>query len=654
MTKDIINSRLKLAQAGYCPLPCIGKQPVSKSWQQPCDVTNEVIEMWDKTWPDAINTGALTRDMPTLDLDIKNEEAARAAEALVRSSYDDGGRLLVRLGNPPKRAIPFRTDKPFKKISVSLIAPNGGADEKIEFLADGQQVVVAGIHPTTKAPYRWFGGDLKEINREELPHINERAARGLVGSVVDLLISDFGYSRAKERPKTKTTNGGGDAKPNGGGSGDWKFLIANIHSGHDLHDSLRDLAAKARTAGMAPGATVNLLRGLMRSSNAPRDDRWQERFEDIIRLVDGADKFRNGEAEDPPPPLPWIDMSNWDNEQIPQQEWAVLDRIPLRQVTLFSGEGGAGKSITTLYLATAHVLSRDWLGSMPEPGPAFFIDAEDDQRVLHHRLANVVCHFGSTFKDVIDNGLHVMSLAGQDSVLATVNRSGKIEATPIYMRLLEAAADIKPKMIGIASAANIFTGSENDRAQVQQFVNLLTRLAITADGSVVLISHPSLTGINTNSGLSGTTAWHSAVRARLYMKSIQPEAGEQPTTDLREIIFKKNNYGPVGDTIIVRWREGLFLPVPGMTSLDRAAHEHEADQLFLQLLDRYTQQCKYTSNKVQSNNYAPTVFAKEPEARRRFRKEDFEGAMRRLFAANKIVVKPHGSPSKGWTHLERV
>jgi RecA-family ATPase len=331
----------------------------------------------------------------------------------------------------------------------------------------------------------------------------------------------------------------------------------------------------------------------------------------------------------------------------------VLDRIPLRQVTLFSGEGGAGKSITTLYLATAHVLGRDWLGSMPEPGPAFFIDAEDDQRVLHHRLANVVCHFGSTFKEVADNGLHIMSLAGRDSVLATVNRSGKIEPTPIYMQLLEAAADIKPKMIGIASAANIFTGNENDRAQVQQFVNLLTRLAITAGGAVTLISHPSLTGINTNSGLSGTTAWHSAVRARLYMKSIQPEAGEQSDTNLREIVFKKNQYGPVQDSIVVRWKEGLFLPVPGMTSLDRATHEHEADQLFLQLLDRHTQQCQYTSNKAKSNNYAPTVFAKEPEARRRFRKEDFEGAMRRLFAANKIVVKPHGSPSKGWTHLER-
>src|SRR4029453_10133392 len=46
------------------------------------------------------------------------------------------------------------------------------------------------------------------------------------------------------------------------------------------------------------------------------------------------------EANDRPPP-PWIDMSRWDDEPVPEQEWAVCDRIPLRQCALFSGEGSA-------------------------------------------------------------------------------------------------------------------------------------------------------------------------------------------------------------------------------------------------------------------------------------------------------------------------
>ena len=129
--------------------------------------------MWSKTWPDAQNTGILTRTMPTLDLDILNEEAVRALEDHVREQYEEKGPILVRIGKPPKRAIPFRTIEPFDKFVVNLVAPNG-SKEKIEFLADGAQVAAFGIHPETQQPYRWHGGAPGEIKLEELPYIRER------------------------------------------------------------------------------------------------------------------------------------------------------------------------------------------------------------------------------------------------------------------------------------------------------------------------------------------------------------------------------------------------------------------------------------------------------------------------------------------------
>jgi hypothetical protein len=105
--------------------------------------------------------------------------------------------------------------------------------------------------------------------------------------------------------------------------------------------------------------------------------------------------------------------------------------------------------------------------------------------------------------------------------------------------------------------------------------------------------------------LSGNTAWHNAVRARFYMKGVKPEAGERPDNDLREIVFKKNNYGPVSDTIVVRYTNGLFLPVPGVASLDRAAREINAEAMFLELLSRFTRENRrvcYTP----SSTFAPT------------------------------------------------
>src|SRR5215471_449487 len=160
---------------------------------------------------------------------------------------------------------------------------------------------------------------------------------------------------------------------------------------------------------------------------------------------------QDADASPDPQPLTWIDMSNWDNEPIPEQEWAVFQRVPLRQVTLFTGEGAAGKSTVQLHLCAAHVLGRDWLGTMPEPGPALFIDGEDDDKVLHRRMAGIVSHYQTTFNDVVRGGLHLASLVGRDPVLAAPTRSRRIEPTPRYKQLLEAAGDLQPKMIGIAS-----------------------------------------------------------------------------------------------------------------------------------------------------------------------------------------------------------
>jgi len=346
---------------------------------------------------------------------------------------------------------------------------------------------------------------------------------------------------------------------------------------------------------------------------------------------------------DRPSPLPFIDMSNWDNEPIPEQEWAVLNRIPLRQCVLFSGEGAAGKSTVELHRSAAHVLGREWLGTLPELGPAIYLDAEDEANVLHRRLGAIIKHYGVTFADLISGGLHLLSFAGRDAVLATVNRSGKIEPTTLYKQLLEAAGDIKPKSITIASCANVFTGDENNRSQVQQLVGLLTRMAITADGSVVLISHPSLTGINSDSGISGTTQWHASVRARFYMKSPKPNPDEQPDTDLREIVFKKNQYGPVSESIALRYANGMFLPLPSTSTFDKAAHDAKTESLFLQLLARITERGENISPKRTANMFAPSVFVKEPEAKTNgINKKDFENAMVRLLDTNKIHLASYG------------
>ena len=212
--------------------------------------------------------------------------------------------------------------------------------------------------------------------------------------------------------------------------------------------------------------------------------------------------------------------------------------------------------------------------------------------------------------------------------------------------------DIRPKLIVLDNAADIYGGNENDRAQVRQFIGILRGLAIAAGAGVLLTSHPSLTGISTGTGLSGSTAWNASVRSRLYFKRAVTEKDEEPDPDLRVLEVMKSNYGPVGETINLRWKNGLFLPVSGVTNLDKLAVEQAAEHLFLNLLNRFTAQGRNLSDKPNANNYAPSAMAKEKEARdSSVRKATFEVAMRNLFAADKIRVETYGPASKATTRL---
>jgi len=317
--QEVLALRLALCGNGYTPLPLFGKEPpvYSKNnkrkgmegWQLLDNVTRDMLVIWGRTWPDANNTGILTRLTPVLDADILNEAAAIAVENMVRERFEERGYILVRIGLPPKRAILFRTLDTFDKILVNFTETRG-KPEKIELLCNGQQLVADGIHPDTGKPYRWFGGTPWEILHEDLPYLSAEEAQQLVNDIAEMLCRDFGYTRKTDRPKRVRRKGNGNVQL--ANEADWQYLYDNILKGDALHDSLRDLAAKLIASGTSPGAAVNQLRALMEASHGPHDERWNARFDDIPRLVDSAvEKYQAPQPQPspaspllPPPPPP--------------------------------------------------------------------------------------------------------------------------------------------------------------------------------------------------------------------------------------------------------------------------------------------------------------------------------------------------------------
>lgn len=91
----------------------------------------------------------------------------------------------------------------------------------------------------------------------------------------------------KAAPVAASGNGQANGQDAALGTG-WAELISGIVTGSNYHGAGVQLASKMVTAGMADGAAVNMLRGIFESANAPRDARWQARYDDIPRSVSTA------------------------------------------------------------------------------------------------------------------------------------------------------------------------------------------------------------------------------------------------------------------------------------------------------------------------------------------------------------------------------
>jgi RecA-family ATPase len=337
-----------------------------------------------------------------------------------------------------------------------------------------------------------------------------------------------------------------------------------------------------------------------------------------------------------------MSAADWQDIEVPEQDWAVPNRVPNRTVTLLSGDGGLGKSLITGQLLVAMALGRDWLDSIPTAGASIYFNAEDDEAELHRRFGKIVQHYGASFRDL--EGIRLMLRAGKDAVLGEVNRSGRVNPTELFGFLTKATYDLRPKIVAIDTAADVFAGNENDRAQVRQFIGILRGLAIECNTSVLLLSHPSATGLNSGLGTSGSTGWNNSARSRLYLK--RPKSGDSPDLDrdLRELEVMKSNYGPVGELVRLRWSNGLFLPDVEASPLDRAVSDQRDEEIFLRVLRRFIDQGQ-TVGPNTGANYAPLKISRHEEAKG-VSSRRLAAAMQRLLDRGSIRIVMVGPPSK--------
>ncbi len=325
---------------------------------------------------------------------------------------------------------------------------------------------------------------------------------------------------------------------------------------------------------------------------------------------------------------------------VPSRKWLVPDWIPGRNVTILNGDGGTGKSLLAYQLAVCCAADRPWLGMPVNGGPALYLSAEDEDAELHHRLDDILQSLGLAYDDVAQ--LRDRSVAGEDALLAFEDKLA-LTKSALFEELEAATAQTRPALVVVDTLADVFPANENDRAKVRQFVGMLRGLAIRHDCAVVLLAHPSLSGMTSGSGSSGSTAWNNSVRSRLYLTRIM-DSDYEPNPDRRNLRTMKSNYGRIGGEVQMTWKAGCFENDEPEDRLDAKSASSKAERVFLKLLREFTHQGRRV-NHAGSSTYAPKVFAEHP-ASEGVTKVALRAAMNTLLASGKLKIATEGPRSR--------
>jgi KaiC/GvpD/RAD55 family RecA-like ATPase len=229
--------------------------------------------------------------------------------------------------------------------------------------------------------------------------------------------------------------------------------------------------------------------------------------------------------------------------------------LPMRNVTLLGGDGGTGKSLLALQLALACCTAIPrWIGMEVTPGPVLYVSCEDNEAEIHRRVREICAAEEGSDIEAIRGRLFVVDMSKEDATLAVERqRSGLVEPTAFYRKLMQLIADTLPVLVVLDTLADVYSGNENSRPAVRHFLSLLRRPALDFDLVMLLLGHPSITGRASGTGESGSTAWNNSVRSRLYLK-----AGADDD-DSRVLETKKANFSKAGGIIGLKWVFNRFV-----------------------------------------------------------------------------------------------
>lgn len=331
----------------------------------------------------------------------------------------------------------------------------------------------------------------------------------------------------------------------------------------------------------------------------------------------------------------------------PPHNWVVDGCFLNRTVGQISGDGGLGKSLLMQQLCTAAALGRPWLGLPTKACKSLAVFCEDDAEELWRRQVDINHHYECTPADLAGRILYAPRPGMENVMVEFPPRGNKPTFLPLFEETREQALRFGAQIIILDTQADVYSGNEIARDQASRFVTALRRLAIEIDGIVILTAHPSLTGMSTGSGRSGSTGWSNKVRSRVYLTS--PTQTEDEQTNERLLKTMKNNHGPSGGKIRLMWDKGVFILADAIRSkspLERMDADGRVFQAFCEIMKAGTM----VSASPQNRSCLSSI-ARHWPGLEGMRAVDIVGSQMRLLRQGRIVQVEVGPESKRRSYL---